>query len=77
MQSKTQSDVEDIKVQCDVIINAWGRMRRARASWLYCNISFVKYSIIVTIVATVTFEPRSEPAIPYSAGVFKQVLYSL
>ena len=53
--------IEDIKVQCHVILNACGRMRRARASKLYCNISFVKYSIMVTIVAR----------------VFKQVLYSL
>ena len=68
---------EDIKVQCDVILNAWGRMRRARASRLYCNISFVKYSIN-TVAShyscdTVTFGPRSEPAIPYSARIFKQV----
>ena len=69
---------EDIKVQCDVILNAWGRMRRARASRLYCNISFVKYSIN-TVAShyscdTVTFGPRSEPAISYSARIFtKQV----
>ena len=44
--------IEDIKAQCHVILNACGRMRRARASKLYCNISFVKYSIMVTIVAT-------------------------
>ena len=52
-------------------------MRRARASRLYCNISFVKYSIN-TVAShyscnTVTFGPRSEPAIPYSARIFKQV----
>ena len=52
-------------------------MRRARASRLYCNSSFVQYSI--NSVAshyscdTVTFGPRSEPAIPYSARIFKQV----
>ena len=69
----------DIKVQCDVILNAWGRMRRARASWLYCNISFVKYSIIAVAshytCDTVTFGPTVGQSLQFhvQARIFKQV----